>query len=363
MKKKIRLFSPAFDDREIKAAVKALKSSTWASGAGSRSVIEFEEKFKKYTSSSACITVNSGTAALHLALGLFDIRGKEVLVPSLTFVTTIHSILYNGGIPVFVDVDSDALCIDVDDLKEKITKKTKVILPVHFGGHPCNINKIRDVAKQNSLKTVYDAAHACGAKYHNEIIGSQEDAVCFSFHPVKNLAMPKGGAITINTNNSIQIKEKLNALRWCGITNRKNSFYDVSYLGFNHYMDEISAAIGIEQLKKISKLNKRRLEIAKRYDSELNIDRKIPLNKNCSYHLYWIRIKNRNRFLDYMQARGIEVGTHYSPAHLMSFYSSKSKLAVTEEVGNEIVTLPMHPNLTDDDLDRILKTVNSFGNN
>lgn len=363
MEKKIRLFSPTFDDREIKAAVKALKSSTWASGSGSKSVVAFEERFRKYTSSSVCVAVNSGTAALHLALGLFDIRGKEVLVPSLTFVTTVHSIVYNGGIPVFVDVEPDTLCVDVNDLKDKITKKTKVIFPVHFGGYPCNIKKIKDIAKQNSLKVVYDAAHACGAKYNNKIIGSEEDLVCFSFHPVKNLAMPKGGAITVNTKDSMQIKEKLNAMRWCGITNRKDSFYDVPYLGFNYYMDEVSAAIGIEQLKKVDRLNKRRFEIVERYNEELNIDKKIPLNRNCSYHLYWIRIKNRNKFIYYMQSKGIEVGTHYKPAHLMSFYKSKSRLPVTEEVNNEIVTLPLHPNLTDSDVNLIIKAVNSFGNN
>ena len=354
----IKLFSPVFDGLEIKNVEKTIKSGFWASGQGVGNVLKFEKKFQKYTNSQECVAVDSGTAALHLALSVLEVKNKEVLVPSLTFASTVHAIKYNGGIPVFVDIELGSACMDTNDLENKITKKSKIILPVHFGGYPCNMELLKKIAKKNSLLIVEDAAHACGTKYKGKKIGSLGDLTCFSFHPVKNLAMPKGGAITINTKNKNQIKKRLNSLRWCGISNRKDSFYDISELGFNYYMDEISAAIGIEQLKKVDKLNDYRFKIAKRYDAELNVNEKIPLNRECSYHLYWILVKNRKKFIQHMKANGIETGTHYSPVHKMSLYKSKIILPNTEKISKEIVTLPIHPNLSKKDIDFIIKNVN-----
>ena len=360
MEKKIKLFSPKFDNDEILAAVNALKSSNWASGNGKGNVEKFENNFLKYINAKDCVAVNSGSAALHLAINLLDIKNKEILVPSFTFVSTVHAILYNGGIPVFVDIDPKTLCIEPDDLEEKITKKTRGIITVHYGGFPCKLDKIKQIAKNNSLQIVDDAAHACGTKNNNKKIGSENEFACFSFHPVKNLAMPKGGAITINSKNSKAIKNKLNSLRWCGIDKRKDSFYDVTTLGYNYYMDEISAAIGIEQLKKLDESNKIRFNIAKKYSLGLNVIEKMPLNQNCSYHLFWIRVKNRKKFMREMYYSGIETGSHYIPVHLMSFYKKNNILPITEKVGEEIVTLPMHPNLTDNQIERIIKTSNSL---
>ena len=360
MKKLIKLFTPKFDNKEITAATKALKSSQWASGAGTGKVLEFEKKFKKYVGSDECVAVNSGTAALHLAINILNIKDKEVLVPALTFISTVHSIVYNGGKPIFVDVIPETMCIDPNDMETKISNKTKAVIPVHFGGLPCDMNRIRNICRKNNLYFITDAAHACGAQYSNKKIGTEAEMVCFSYHPVKNLAMPKGGAITINGKNKRKIKNKLNSLRWCGIDNRKNSFYDITSLGYNYYMDEISAAIGIEQLKKINMHNNIRKKIAKRYNSEIDAIEKMPFNNNCSYHLYWLRVKNRNQFIKNMLLKKIEVGTHYKAAHIMSYYKSKTKLPISEKISNEVVTLPLHPNLTDDNLDFIIKTVNSF---
>jgi len=220
------------------------------------------------------------------------------------------------------------------------------------------MQSLKKISKSNSLFIVEDAAHACGAKYKGKKIGSLSDFTCFSFHPVKNLAMPKGGAITINSKNRKLLKKKLNSLRWCGIRNRNGPFYDITELGFNYYMDEISAAIGIEQLKKLDKLNKRRFDIAKRYDKEIKISEKIPLNNECSYHLYWILVKDRKRFMKKMAKKKIEIGIHYIPVHMMSFYKSKKKLPVTDEIGKNIVTIPMHPKLSEKEIDYIIKTIN-----
>jgi len=358
--RQIKLFSPYFDNNEINSTVKTLQSHNWASGAGTGKVLEFEEKFKEYTKSKECIAVDSGTAALHLALNVIDINKKEVLVPSLTFVSTINAIKYNGGIPVFVDVDPKTMCIDTKDVKQKISKKSKVILPVHFGGMPSDMNTIIKIARRENLSIVEDAAHACGSKYFGKKIGSIGEFTCFSFHPVKNLSMPKGGAININSKDRKISKKKLQSLRWCGISNRKGPFYDITELGFNYYMDEISATIGIEQLKKIDKSNLLRLKIAKRYEKELQVLQKMPLNKECSYHLYWILVKNRKKFMRNMKSKGIETGVHYIPVHQTSMYRSNIKIPNTEQIGKEIVTLPLHPNLSNRDIGYIIKITNSL---
>ena len=355
----IKLFFPTIDDLEIKATIKTLKSGFWASGTGVGNVKKFENLFKKYTNATECVAVDSGTAALDLALKVVDINKKEVLVPSLTFVSSINAIKYNGGIPIFVDVKSNTLCMDPKDLQNKITKKSKVILPVHFGGYSCDMDEIKKISKKNKLLVVEDAAHATGSKFRNKKIGSIGDLTCFSFHPVKNLAMPKGGAITLNYKNR-NLKTKLNSLRWCGISNRKEQFYDVTELGYNYYMDEISSAIGIEQLKKINKFNSRKYEIAKKYHKEIKCLEKMPISKDCSYHLYWILVKNRNTFLKNMKKKGIETGIHYLPVHKMKLYKSNIKLKVTEKVTKEIVTIPIHPSLKNSEVNYIIKTINQL---
>ena len=357
--KKIKLFDPAIDEREIKKAVKTLMSGFWASGAGGGQVQEFEKKFKKFINSKSCVSVNSGTAALHLAAALCDIKGKEVILPSLSFVSTAHAIMYNGGIPVFVDVNPHTLCIDPEEIKKKISKKTRCIIPVHFGGMPADIKKIQKLSNSN-IMIIEDAAHACGSEFNGKKIGSHGDFVCFSFHPVKNLAMPTGGLISINNHNYKKITEDLKSKRWCGISNRKYADYDVDKIGWNFYMNELSAAIGLVQLQKIKKMNNKRKSIAKIYDKELNVSKKIPFTSTCVYHLYWICVKNRESFRRKLLEKGIETGTHYKPIHQLSLYKKSVKLPLTEKIANEIVTIPIHPNLTGSQIDYIVKTVNRF---
>jgi len=357
--KKIKLFDPAIDEREIKKAVKTLMSGFWASGAGGGQVQEFEKNFKKFINSKSCVSVNSGTAALHLAAALCDIKGKEVILPSLSFVSTAHAIMYNGGIPVFVDVNPHTLCIDPEEIKKKISKKTRCIIPVHFGGMPADIKKIQKLSNSN-IMIIEDAAHACGSEFNGKKIGSHGDFVCFSFHPVKNLAMPTGGLISINNHNYKKITEDLKSKRWCGISNRKYADYDVDKIGWNFYMNELSAAIGLVQLQKIKKMNNKRKSIAKIYDKELNVSKKIPFTSTCVYHLYWICVRDRNFFRKKLLEKGIETGTHYKPIHQMSLYKKSVKLPLTEKIAKEIVTIPIHPNLTESQIDYIVKTANRF---
>ena len=358
MVKKIKLFDPIINSKEEDAIKKVLTSGFWASGSGSGNVKKFEEKFNEFIKSKNCVAVNSGTAALHLALSMLDIKNKEVIIPSLSFVSTAHAVLYNHGIPIFADVDSKTLNLDPKSIQSKITKKTKAIIPVHFGGLPAEIEEINNIAKSNNLEVIEDAAHACGAHFNRKRIGKHSSFVCFSFHPVKNLAMPNGGLISINKNNSKNLKEKLNSLRWCGISNRKDVHYDVSELGWNYYMNEFSAAIGLVQLKKLDKLNQKRKEIAKVYFDELKIDEKMPYNQNAVYHYYWILVKNRDKFRSKMSKHKIETGIHYSPIHQMKIYKNNIHLKNTEDISKKIVTIPTHPNLSENDVDYIIKTIN-----
>lgn len=361
MKRKIKLFDPVVTGEEEPYLKKVLKSGFWASGAGGGYVSEFEKKFQKYVGSKECISVNSGTAALHIALSSLELKNKQVILPSLSFVSTAHAILYNGGKPIFVDIDPQTLCLDPKLVEKKLNKNTVAILPVHFAGMPAKLDHFAKISKENGITLVEDAAHACGAKFNKKRIGSHSDMVCFSFHPVKNLAMPSGGIISINQSDSRRLKKIFAATRWCGITDRHDSFYDVKEIGWNLYLNEFSAVIGLAQLKKLDSLNNKRKEIAKRYHREINLDQKMPFDANCSYHFYWITVKNRNKFRKKLYDKGIETGTHYTPIHKFSMYRKASdRLPITEQISESIVSLPTHPNLSENDVDTIIKSINEF---
>jgi dTDP-4-amino-4,6-dideoxygalactose transaminase len=360
MKNVVKLFDPVIDSKEELSLKKILQSHFWSSGLGHGNVSKFEKEFKKFTASCECVAVNSGSAALHLALSLLEIRNKEVILPSLTFVSTAHAIILNGGTPVFVDIDSNSLCIDPELIKQKISKKTKAIIPVHFGGMPANLNEIIELCKNNRVQIVEDAAHATGTIYNKKPIGCHSFAVCHSFNPTKNLAMPNGGAITINAKNSKELKTKLNSRRWCGISNRIGAKYDVEEEGWNYFMNEFSAAMGLIQLKKIKKLISKRRKIAKIYASELKIPKRMNFDNNCSYHLYWVQVKKREEFMKSLSKNKIETGIHFLPVHQMKLYNGKFKLPITEDVGKHIVSLPMHPNLTENQVTKVIHFANKY---
>jgi len=358
--KTIKLFDPQVGKAEERIILDTLRSHFWASGAGRGNVLKFEQEFQKYIGADSCVSVNSGTAALHLALSLTDIKNKEVILPSLTFVSSAHAVKLNQAKPVFVDIDPDTLCIDPEKIKKSISKKTSVILPVHFAGMSSNLDEIVSICKEHNLHLIEDAAHAAGTLYKNKKIGGHGTAVCFSFHPVKNLAMPTGGIIAINHKNHKKFSKILLARRWCGITNRKNMKYDVNEIGWNYYMNEFSAAIGLIQLKKLDQMIKKRKKIAKRFNQEISLERKMPFNTGCSYHFYWILVKNRSEFMKKIRDVGIETGIHYRPIHTMSMYKSKFHLPITDKIGKQIVSIPNHPNLSEDAVDKIIHSVNKF---
>ena len=353
---KIKIHDPFFGEEERKAINNVLTSHQWASPKGNNQASKFEKRFQNFTKSDECIAVDSGSAALLLSMYMMDIENKEVILPSLCHVSAAHAVILNGGKPVFVDVDPETFCLDSDLIKNAITRKTKVIMPDHFGGIPCEINKIQELCKNFKIKLVEDAALATGSTYQNKKIGSHGDAVCFSFHPVKILSLPKGGAITLNGKNSKKNKKILLASRNSGISNNSS----VNQIGWNCYMNEFSAAIGLEQLKKINKIVSIRYKIAKQYYNNLEIDKKMPLQKGCSYNFYWILVKNPKNFIKKMSDENIEIGTYHRPIHMLKYYKNRKKLENTEIFGKSHVLLPTHPNLSDEQVEKIIKLTNKF---
>lgn len=373
------IFRPTMGQEEIDAVSEVIKSG-WI-GLGPKTE-EFENKFAKFVDAKYTIGLNSATAALHLSLLVTGIGpGDEVLIPSLTFVSTAHVILYLGAKPVFVDASEDTLCMDPVDLQRKITKKSKAIIPVDYGGHPADLDSIIHIAKVHKLIVVEDASHAAGSKYKGRMIGGISDLTCFSFHAVKNLATGDGGMVA--TNNST-FAQKLRNLRWMGINKdtwereelvqerryrQYGWFYDVTDLGYKYHMNDITAAIGLVQLKKLQKTNAQRRSKFNRYNQNFGPLKwlKTPLAKSyvqSACHNYVIRTKYRNKLNLYLKEKKISSGVHYIPVHHFSYYQKigiKAHVPTTERIWKTLLTLPLYPTLSLEDQDRIISALNSFG--
>lgn len=367
---KIPVFRPSLGPEESDAVKQVLESGWWGLGP---KVEEFEKKFARYIGAGYSVGLNSGTAALELALKLANVEGREVITTPMTFISTNHAILFNGGLPVFADVEPDTLNIDVREIERLITDKTRAILLVHYGGHPCDMDPIVALGKKYRLEIIEDCAHACGAVYKGKKVGSIGHFGCFSFQAVKNLACGEGGMIT--TDSEAHIK-RLKSLRWLGIDqdtwNRSDQDkryswnYTVRELGFKAHLNDIPAAIGIAQLEKLDRLNRRRREINGIYSEALSeLDWiETPVEKEyaeSAFHNYVIKLPSRDRFIDYMASKGVSIGVHYFPNHLYKMYEPYyRKLPVVEEVWKKIATLPMFPDLTDSEVAFIIDKVKNF---
>jgi dTDP-4-amino-4,6-dideoxygalactose transaminase len=365
----IKLFEPAAQNGCLEALVDVFKSGLWASGAGGPCVRRFEGEFSRYIGCRDTVAVNSGTAALYLALlGLPRIKDHEVILPSLTFVTTAHAVVLAGSRPVFADVQEDTLNLDVSDILAKVTRKTRAIIVVHFGGRPCEMEAIHDIAADKGLFVIEDCAHACGATFRGKRVGSWSHIGCFSFHPVKNLSTFGGGALSIN-DPSIE-RSRLDRLRWCGIdaAHRVGSHYDVTDMGWNYYMSEASASLALSQLHGLDAENERRRCIAKFYDKELSgLDWLIPpkYDENSTYHLYAVRVpKHRDGFIEHMAKQGVETGIHYARGvHQFTFYRKKLKsdrLPATERIVRELVSIPIYGSLAENQLRHVVASIKSY---
>ena len=368
----IPLFKPSYDERELEALREPFASGWIGMGPKTK---EFEEAFRRHVKAGFAIGTNSATAALHLGMSMLDVKDREVITTSMTFVSTNHAILYEGGIPVFADIEPDTLNIDVNDIAKLITPKTRAIIGVDYGGHPCDWDAINKLAKDHNLLVIDDAAHACGSRYKDRLIGSIAGITSFSFHAVKNLATGEGGMIT--TDNA-EWAEHLRKKRWMGIN--KSTFdreivgkgyswyYEVEELGYKYHMSDIAAALGLVQLKKLENKNARRREIAKIYNEAFKDLSwlELPVEKPYAFsstHNYVVKLPEgaRDKFVDYMTEKKISVGVHYIPNHLYAMYKPYArKLPVTESIWKRIVTLPLFPDLTQEQIDYIVRNIRDF---
>lgn len=371
-KKIIRLSKSSIDTEEVKAVKKVLKREYLGMG---EEVNFFEKEIKKFIGGKGrVICVNSGTAALHLAIQSIDIKaGDEIIVPSLTYVASFQAISATGAKPVPCDVNKNNLMINIDDLKKRITKKTRAIMPIHYAGSPAELKILKKIALDHNLRVIEDAAHAFGSIYNGKKIGSFGDLVCFSFDGIKNITSGEGGAVVVFNKKDY---ENISDARLLGVKKdsikryqKKRSWeFDVIKQGWRYHMSDIMAAIGRTQLKKFNKFSSKRKKIAKYYKKRLQNLEGIHLldidYKNSVPHIFVVIIKNRSRdkLRKHLLSYGIETGIHWKPNHLLSKFKSNYKLKNTEEIYKKIITLPCHVDLTSTDQDYIVKKISEFIN-
>ena len=364
----IPLFKPSYSKDEINAVSEVLKSGWWGLGPKTK---EFETRFADYTGTKYAVCLNSATAALHLSLKVLNLpKGSEVITTPLTFISTSFAIEYNNLKPIFADIDPETLNLDPNDVREKITSKTKAILPVHFGGHICDMDELTSIASKYKLAIVEDAAHAAGSSFNGKNAGSFGQFGCFSFHAVKNVAMGDGGMITTNDKKSY---DRLLRLRWLGID--KSTFsrklksnyvwdYDVKEMGFKCHGNDILSSIGLAQLKRLDSLNERRRKIFKKYNNLLKNIVETPVWRRghiSACHNYVAKVKNRDKLIEYLNANGISTGVHYKPLYLHSYYKGlKINCPVTDQIWLKLISLPIFPDLKDKDIDKIIYYIKKF---
>ena len=367
------------DEKEIEEVIDTLKSSWITTGPKMRL---FEDNFKNLIGSKFAVAVNSGTAALHISTSSIDIKpGDEVITTPLTFVASSNCVIYRGGTPIFADIKKNTYNIDPNEIKKKITPNTKAIIPVHFSGQPCDMDEIIEIAHENNLFIIEDAAHAIDAEYKNRKVGNMSDLTAFSFHPVKNITTAEGGMVTTNDD---ELYNKLIMFRTHGISKDAvkrfgksgDFFYDMKYLGYRYNLSEIHASIGIHQLNKLEFFQKRRREIVKLYYRELKDLEEItlPYVKKVikhTWHLFIIQLNlaklrvNRDHIFKALREENIGVNVHYIPVHYHSFYKNKfglkkGSLPTTEWLYPRILTIPLFPKMSDDDAYDVINALNKI---
>jgi dTDP-4-amino-4,6-dideoxygalactose transaminase len=361
---------PSIGPEELEA-VKKVFDTGWL-GLGS-TVFEFENIIKEYLGAKNVIAVNTGTSALHIALDALGVgEGDEVVVPSLTFCASIQAITALHAIPVFCEIEPDTLNIDIENVKKQITKKTKAIMPVHYCGNPCNMDALLKIGKEHDIRIIEDAAHAFGSSYNGKKIGSFGDAACFSFDPIKNLTCGEGGAVALSDD---EVAEEVRRKRILGIDkdtwhryrNERSWFYEVITQGYRYHMSNINAAIGLAQFKKLNTFVEKKRMIVNSYNKHFKDLKGVEiLNWNLEEtapFTYIIRVLNdrRDELMDFLEKRGVGSGIHYIANHIQPFFSQYAQpLPITEKIWKEVLTLPLFYDMTDNDMDLVIKSVREF---
>jgi dTDP-4-amino-4,6-dideoxygalactose transaminase len=368
---------PSIGPEEIQEVVDTLRSDWITTGPKTKA---FEEQFGAYVGApgGTSLMLNSCTAGLHVALAVLGVGpGDEVIVPALTFAATANVVEHLGGRLVLVDVEPDTLCIDPRQVAAAVTDRTKVVMPVHYAGHPADLDAIDDICRRNGLAIVEDAAHAVPTWYRGSMIGGRTNFAAFSFYATKNITTAEGGALTA----APELLEHARVLGLHGMSrdawkrfDRSGSWsYDVVAPGFKYNMTDIQASLGMHQLAKLNRFHTRRMEVAQRYAAGFAgveaLEPPLPRDDAVSsWHLYVLRIRpehltiDRDRFISELTERKIGTSVHYRPVHMMTYYAEKYGLRpeaypVSRDAFERMVSLPLHPGLSDDDVDDVIAAV------
>ncbi len=370
---------PLIGKDEIMEVVDTMKSGWLTTGPKTK---KFEDDFKKYIGSKHAVAVNSCTAALHLALVAIGVKeGDEVIIPSMTFTATAEVVTYMNAKPVFIDCDPETLLIDPKEIEKKITKRTKVIIPVHYGGQACDIDAILKIAKRYKLKVIWDAAHALPTFYKGKNIGQFADIVCFSFYVTKTITTGEGG-MAVTNNKKYTDKMRIAALHglsrdaWNRYKKGGSWYYEVVMPGFKYNLTDIASSIGIHQLKRADTFLNQRSSIASEYTKsfrdipEIKSLTVMPYGKHA-WHLYVIKINtgrlriNRNQFIDKMREKNIGTSVHFIPLHLQPYWKKTYNLKAMDfpngtKVYNQIISLPIYPKMTENDVKKVINVIKSI---
>ena len=369
---KIPFHKTHITQEEIDSVVDAIKSGWLTMGP---KTIEFENKFKQFIGSKEAVSVNSATAALHLALKAIGLKeGDEVIVPTNTFVATAEVVTYFNAKPVLCDIDYKTHNIDVNKIEKLITSKTKAIIPVHFAGQPCDMDEIYQIANTYNLKIIEDAAHALPSIYKSERIGNLKntDITCFSFYATKTLATGEGGMATTNNEDYAKIM-RINRLHgiskdaWDRYTSKGSWYYEVVDNGNKYNTTDMNAALGIVQLKKQEMLKNKRAYIAEKYNEAFKNNEKIEIpfvksDRESSWHLYVIKVPKRDEVIEKLKERNIGTSVHFIPIHLHPYYKNTfnyryEDYPVANEVFEKSLSLPIYPDMSDKEIDYVIENV------
>lgn len=367
------------DDEDISAVVQALKSDFLTQGPAVRN---FEQKICEITGAKYCVAVSNATAGLHIAVAaLKPAEGEEGITSPNTFLASSNCLIYNNMKPVFADIDPETYNIDPNEIEKKISKKTKVVIPVHFAGLPCDMRRIKEIADKNNIFVIEDAAHAIGSRYFDGTpVGNcrYSDMTVFSFHPVKTITTGEGGAITTN---NLEIYKSLQKLRSHGTTKDINEltinpgpwYYEMQELGFNYRLTDMQAALGLSQLNKLERFKERRREIISKYNVEFQgIDwLKIPVEPkglNSCFHLYVVQIDfkklglDRKAVMHKLLNQNVGTQVHYIPVHTQPYYREKFYYRIgdfpkVEAYYEKALSLPLFPAMNNDDIYMVIKAI------
>lgn len=363
------------DESDIQAVVDVLKGDYLTTGPF---VKEFEDKVANYVGAKYAVAVSNGTAALHMACFAAGIKdGDEVIVSPMTFAASANAVLYCGGTPVFADIDPVTYNIDPDRIEEKITDKTKAIIPVDFSGQSVDMDRIKEIADKHDLIIIEDAAHALGSEYKGRKIGSQSDMVEFSFHPVKPITTAEGGIVTTNDE---ELYKKMMIFRTHGITREQEVlnenhgpwYYEQQHLGYNYRLTDVQSALGTSQMNKINDFITRRREIVEQYNEAFKDLKEIVTPSEAEFsdsgwHIYVIKVKpellttTRKEIFEALQAENIGVNVHYLPVYLHPYYRdlgyAKGICPNAEELYENMITLPLFPSMSNEDVNDVVVAV------